>query len=212
MCLLITNLINYFNNKNSYKVLMVGLKTPRNDTVILNREMRSFNVEVVQYQNVKLEAWNLRGVDVTSAFWSHHLTNTCALVMFIHTGRQDTLHHTRHLLQGLTSLPDLKACPLLFLDSNTENPYPSEKLLKEILLLSSNNRPCHVANCNSNNGWEGGWGSFDGLNWLVAQLRVGKHNTKQKNVQNSKSNELLRTDTWTISYSTNDENICFKKK
>lgn len=72
-----------------------------------------FNVETVQYQNIKFQVWDLGGQSSIRPYWRCYFPNTSAIIYVIDSSDTDRLTTSRTELLTMLSEDELKGVPLL---------------------------------------------------------------------------------------------------
>ncbi|KAK0468119.1 small monomeric GTPase [Desarmillaria tabescens] len=135
-----------------------------NDT---NRnEAIGFNVETVQYKNIKFQVWDLGGQSSIRPYWRCYFPNTSAIIYVIDSADHSRLTTSRTELLTMLSEEELKGVPLLVFcnKQDVEGALKPEDISEQLGLAGGEkSRPWSVrGSCATK-----GEGLEDGLDWLV---------------------------------------------
>ncbi|TFY78635.1 hypothetical protein EWM64_g5377 [Hericium alpestre] len=72
-----------------------------------------FNVETVQYKNIKFQVWDLGGQSSIRPYWRCYFPNTSAIIYVIDSSDHDRLQTSRSELLTMLSEDELAGVPLL---------------------------------------------------------------------------------------------------
>ncbi|EPQ27314.1 uncharacterized protein PFL1_06941 [Pseudozyma flocculosa PF-1] len=98
-----------FGNK-EMRILMLGLDAAGKTTILyklkLNQSVTTiptvgFNVETVQYKNVKFNVWDVGGQDKIRPLWRHYYTGTQGLVFVVDSQDRDRIDEARQELHRI---------------------------------------------------------------------------------------------------------------
>ena len=169
-----------FQRKNA-TILMVGLDAAGKTTILLKLKLNEtretvptigFNVETVEYKNVKFHVWDVGGQEKLRQLWRHYYDGANAIIYVIDSNDRERMGLAKAELDRLLKDPTLAKASLLVLCNKQDLPHrltPSQIL--EILELQSNaeltqNRVWYVQGCCAHSGE----GLFEGLDWLCSHL------------------------------------------
>eukprot|EP01015_Nassula_variabilis_P035944 TRINITY_DN9150_c0_g1_i2.p1 TRINITY_DN9150_c0_g1~~TRINITY_DN9150_c0_g1_i2.p1 ORF type:complete len:107 (-),score=34.91 TRINITY_DN9150_c0_g1_i2:10-330(-) len=88
MGLTISRIFDMFSGKKDMRILMLGLDAAGKTTVLFKLKLGEvvasvptigFNVETVEYKNIRLTVWDVGGQDKIRVHWKHYYENTCLL-------------------------------------------------------------------------------------------------------------------------------------
>lgn len=129
-----------------------------------------FNVETVQYQNIKFQVWDLGGQSSIRPYWRCYFPNTSAIIYVIDSSDTDRLSTSRTELLTMLSEDELKGVPLLVFcnKQDMETAMKPERISEELGLAGGETtRPWSVRGCCATKGE----GLNDGLDWLVNAIQ-----------------------------------------
>lgn len=128
-----------------------------------------FNVETVEYKNLKFTIWDVGGQHKLRPLWKHYYLNTQAVVFVIDSSNHDRLAEAHSELAKLMSEKELKDASLLILANKQDIPGCAtiEALTEQFALYKlCCGRSWHIQACDA----QSGTGLHDGLDWLSRQL------------------------------------------
>jgi ADP-ribosylation factor protein 6 len=110
-----------FGNR-EMRILMLGLDAAGKTTILyklkLNQSVTTiptvgFNVETVQYKNVKFNVWDVGGQDKIRPLWRHYYTGTQGLVFVVDSQDRDRIGEAQQELHRILSDREMRDCLLL---------------------------------------------------------------------------------------------------
>merc|ERR1712190_29858 len=148
--LLFTKLFDRFG-KQEKRIVMVGLDAAGKTTVLYKLKIGEvvttiptigFNVENVEYKNLKFTVWDVGGQQSIRQLWKHYYSNTDGIIFVIDANDTKRIRGNEHCakeeLHRLMSEVELQDCLLLVMANKQDLPNardPSQ--LSEILELDS---------------------------------------------------------------------------
>jgi len=128
-----------------------------------------FNVEELEYKNIKFTVWDVGGLHKIRSLWKHYYYNTQAVIFVIDSSNKERLSEAQGELVKLISEDLLKDACLLILANKQD--VVGCATIEEITELFSLYKLCcgrswHIQACDATNGT----GLSDGLDWLSRQL------------------------------------------
>ncbi|CAL6068253.1 ADP-ribosylation_factor [Hexamita inflata] len=171
-------------SKKDIRILMVGLDAAGKTTILYKLSLGEavvaiptigFNVEKVEYKNIKFTMWDVGGQDVIRPLWVHYYQNTDAIIYVVDSADKDSIRiqDARDELQKLMTEDQLKDASLLVFANKQDLPKAMSlsDLSEKLELNSFRNRDWHAQACCAKTGE----GLYQGLEWLSVIL-----NKKQK--------------------------------
>uniref|UniRef100_A0A1B6M1U5 RING-type E3 ubiquitin transferase n=1 Tax=Graphocephala atropunctata TaxID=36148 RepID=A0A1B6M1U5_9HEMI len=128
-----------------------------------------FNVESVEYKNVRFNIWDIGGQPKLRPLWKHYYLNTQAVVFVIDSADKQRLPEALSELSKLMSEKELKdAALLIFANKQDVEGCESIESISEQLALAKLccGHSWHIQACDA----QSGTGLRDGLDWLSRQL------------------------------------------
>ncbi|KAL0949911.1 hypothetical protein HGRIS_009939 [Hohenbuehelia grisea] len=174
----LTSLVRWSKDKD-VRILMLGLDSAGKTTILYRLHLGEvlstiptigFNVETVEYKNIKFQVWDLGGQSSIRPYWRCYFPNTSAIIYVIDSSDVDRLATSRSELLTMLSEEELKGVPLLVFcnKQDMDNALKPEKISEELGLAGGEKtRPWSVrGSCALK-----GEGLEDGLDWLVNTLQ-----------------------------------------
>ena len=128
-----------------------------------------FNVETLEYRNIKFTLWDVGGQQKLRPLWKHYYLNTQAVIFVVDSTSRDRLAEAKNELVKLLAEKELKDACILILCSkqDAENAMPIEELSNELSLQKlCSGKSYHVQGCDARSGN----GLAESLDWLARQL------------------------------------------
>ncbi|KAG8848119.1 Arf GTPase arf1 [Tulasnella sp. 330] len=161
------------------RILMLGLDSAGKTTILYRLQIGEvvstiptigFNVETVQYKNIKFQVWDLGGQSSIRPYWRCYYANTQAIIYVIDASDHDRLTTSRAELLTMLSEEELKDVPLLVFSNKQDIPgalKPAEVSDKLGLAGGEKTRQWSVrGSCATK-----GEGLEEGLDWLVNTIQ-----------------------------------------
>lgn len=175
------NVLSWFDNlfqKKNATILMVGLDAAGKTTILMKLKLNEtketvptigFNVETVEYKNVKFHVWDVGGQEKLRQLWKHYYEGANAIIFVIDSNDRDRINIAKNELDRLLQDPMLAGATLLVLCNKQDLPHRlTPHQIADALQLQSNSggRKWYVQGCCAHSGE----GLFEGLDWLCAHL------------------------------------------
>lgn len=128
-----------------------------------------FNVETLEYKNIKFTVWDVGGQPKLRPLWKHYYLNTQAVIFVIDSSNKDRLDEAHSELVKLISEKELRdACLLILLNKQDIHGCLTIEEISDKLSLYKLccGRSWHLQACDA----PSGTGLYDGLDWLSRQL------------------------------------------
>ncbi|XP_021237252.1 E3 ubiquitin-protein ligase TRIM23 isoform X2 [Numida meleagris] len=128
-----------------------------------------FNVETVEYKNLKFTIWDVGGKHKLRPLWKHYYLNTQAVVFVVDSSHRDRVSEAHSELAKLLTEKELRDA-LLLIFANKQD-VAGALSVEEITELLSLHKLCcgrswYIQGCDARSGT----GLFEGLDWLSRQL------------------------------------------
>lgn len=157
------------------KILMLGLDNAGKTTILYKLKLNKirtcaptvgFNVETVNFRNIKFNMWDVGGQERLRPLWRHYFPETTALIFVIDSQDKDQLNETKKELYSIISEKEMQNVVLLVLANKQDlrgSLKPQE--LSEVLQLGDNlkNQIWCVVGSNALTGQ----GLVEGLSWIA---------------------------------------------
>jgi len=128
-----------------------------------------FNVETLEFKNVKITLWDVGGQHKLRPLWKHYYLNTQAVIFVLDSSNQDRLSEAHSELVKLLSEKELKDAALLILANKQDvgGCASIESVTDQFSLYKlCCGRSWHIQACDA----KSGDGLQEGLEWLSRQL------------------------------------------
>uniref|UniRef100_H0W6L9 RING-type E3 ubiquitin transferase n=1 Tax=Cavia porcellus TaxID=10141 RepID=H0W6L9_CAVPO len=128
-----------------------------------------FNVETVEYKNLKFTIWDVGGKHKLRPLWKHYYLNTQAVVFVVDSSHRDRINEAHSELAKLLTEKELRDA-LLLIFANKQD-VAGALSVEEITELLSLHKLCcgrswYIQGCDARSGM----GLYEGLDWLSRQL------------------------------------------
>ncbi len=182
MGLLITKIvdtISSFTSAKPTKILMLGLDGAGKTTVVTQHKLGEylstvptigFNVETIEYKNLKMTIWDIGGQKKIRDLWRHYYPNTDAVIFIVDSCDEERLDVAQEELHAVLADEELLDAPLLVFANKQDmakitpndiaNKFQVEKLRRPWKIQGT----CAIT----------GVGLYEGLEWLSKELKKSK--------------------------------------
>ncbi|XP_028073571.1 ADP-ribosylation factor 1-like [Camellia sinensis] len=168
-----------FGNKEA-RILVLGLDNAGKTTILYRLQMGEvvstiptigFNVETVQYNNIKFQVWDLGGQTSIRPYWRCYFPNTQAIIYVVDSSDTDRLVIAKDEFHAILEEEELKgAVVLIFANKQVLLIILSFIFMTEALALHKiKNRQWAIFKTSAIKGE----GLFEGLDWLSNTLKSG---------------------------------------
>ena len=177
-----------FAGKKNVKMLMVGLDASGKTTVLYKLKLGDlitsiptigFNVETVEYKNLKFTMWDVGGQDKLRPLWRHYFEGTDGIIFVVDSNDRDRISLARDELHKLATDDALRDATLLVLANKQDLPKamtPAE-MTDKLGLHSLRLREWYIqGSCAAT-----GEGLYEGLDWLSSSR--GRQDTSSLSCQ-----------------------------
>jgi ADP-ribosylation factor protein 1 len=122
MGLTISKLFDKFFGKKEMRILMLGLDAAGKTTILYKLKLGEvvssvptigFNVETVEYKNIKFTVWDVGGQDKIRLLWRHYFQNTQGLIFVVDSSDKERVELAREELQRMLGEEELREAVLL---------------------------------------------------------------------------------------------------
>merc|ERR1712187_1059745 len=160
------------------RILMVGLDAAGKTTVLYKLKLGEvvttiptigFNVEAVEYKNIRFTAWDIGGQEKIRALWRYYYQNTQGLIFVIDSNDRDRIEDAREELTKILVEDEMRDVVLLVLANKQDlpNAMTAAEVTDKLGLHSMRSRNWYIqATCATT-----GDGLYEGLDWLSATLK-----------------------------------------
>merc|ERR1719443_2241217 len=109
-------------SKKEMRILMVGLDAAGKTTILYKLKLGEilttiptigFNVETVEYKNIRFTVWDIGGQDKIRKLWRHYYQNTQGLIFVIDSNDRDRIEDAREELMKMLSEDEMRDAVVL---------------------------------------------------------------------------------------------------
>lgn len=172
----LTAFANIFKKKDA-RIVMVGLDAAGKTTVLFKLKLNDvvvtiptigFNVERVEYKNLRMTLWDIGGQDRLRGLWRHYYENTNGVIFVLDSADRDRLHIACDEVQKMMAEPALdNAALIVFANKQDLRGSLSSSDVIEGLKLKQIRQKWFVQPTSATNGT----GLYEGLDWLAANMK-----------------------------------------
>ncbi|KAI0980231.1 hypothetical protein GJ496_009478 [Pomphorhynchus laevis] len=165
-----------FSNKNA-RILMVGLDAAGKTTILYKLKIGEvmtfvptlgFNVETVEYKNIKFTVWDVGGQTVIRPLWRYYYENVQGIIYVVDSNDRNRIPEAKDELMHLMNEDQLSNAPLLVFANKQDLPQhasPSE-VAEQLGLTQMATRKWHIQATIATDGT----GLYEGLDWLSSAI------------------------------------------
>ncbi|XP_054806383.1 ADP-ribosylation factor 1 [Prosopis cineraria] len=168
-----------FGNKEA-RILVLGLDNAGKTTILYRLQMGEvvstiptigFNVETVQYNNIKFQVWDLGGQTSIRPYWRCYFPNTQAIIYVVDSSDTDRLVIAKEEFHAILEEEELKGAVVLIFANKQDLPgaLDAAAVTEALELHKIKNRQWSIFKASAMKGE----GLFEGLDWLSNTLKAG---------------------------------------
>eukprot|EP01105_Mastigella_eilhardi_P003442 TRINITY_DN1439_c0_g1_i9.p1 TRINITY_DN1439_c0_g1~~TRINITY_DN1439_c0_g1_i9.p1 ORF type:complete len:201 (+),score=70.86 TRINITY_DN1439_c0_g1_i9:64-603(+) len=175
----LARLVKLFSTKKEARMLMLGLDAAGKTTILYKLKLGEivttiptigFNVETVEYRNLRFTMWDVGGQDKIRPLWRHYYHTTQGLIFVVDSNDRERVAEAADVLRELTTREDLlRGATLLVLANKQDlpNAMSAAELTDRLGLHKLCDRKWYLqAACASS-----GDGLYEGLDWLATTMK-----------------------------------------
>ncbi|CAG9481792.1 ADP-ribosylation factor, putative [Plasmodium vivax] len=178
MGLLFSSILSRLFSNREIRILILGLDNA-GKTTILNRLQLGeivqtiptigFNVESVNYKNLKLQVWDLGGQSSIRPYWRCYYKNTNAIIYVIDSSDGDRLVSTKWEINMILKEPDLEGVLLVIFANkqDVQNCLSITQISKDLNLTAIRDRQWAIFSTSATKNV----GITEALDWLVSNIK-----------------------------------------
>lgn len=163
--------------KRNIKILMLGLDDSGKTTILYKLKLGDFvatvptigfNVESVEYKNIRFNVWDLGGQDMIRPLWRHYYRNTHVLIFVVDSNNKRRIYQARNELHRLINEDELSDATILIFANKQDLPgamHVSE-VAEKLKLHTISQRRWHIQSTCAKTGQ----GLNEGLMWLTNNI------------------------------------------
>ena len=166
--------------KKEARILMLGLDAAGKTTIVYKLKLGEvlnsiptigFNVETVEFKNIKFNVWDVGGQDKIRTLWRHYYPNTQGLIFVVDSSDRARVELAKEELHKMLSEEDLKdAVLLVFANKQDLGVMSVAEVIDKLDLQSIRGRDWFCQGTSALTGT----GLYEGLNWMTEKLSVKK--------------------------------------
>ena len=175
------NIMSAFKNlfgKQEVRILMVGLDAAGKTTILFKLKLGEvvttiptigFNVETVEYKNLKFTMWDVGGQDKLRPLWRHYFQNTNGVIFVVDSNDRDRVGQARDELQKMLAEDELRNAILLVFANKQDlpNAMSTTEVTEKLGLHSLRQRNWFIQGCCATTAQ----GLYEGLDWMSANIK-----------------------------------------
>jgi len=173
----LSTLWNLMFHKREVRVCMIGLDAAGKTTILNKLKLGEtlstiptigFNVDTVEYKNLKLTMWDVGGQARLRSLWKHYFQNADAVIFVVDSNDTARITEAMTELQHSLSHEDLAKASLLVYANKQDlpNAMPTSVVQDKLKLADLRGRKVYIQGCSATSGN----GLWEGLDWLSANL------------------------------------------
>lgn len=159
------------------RMLILGLDNAGKTTILYRLQLDEivetiptigFNIETVQYKNIKFQVWDLGGQTSIRPYWRCYYPNTNAVIFVVDSADRDRIGDAKQELYLMLEEEELKGVTLLVFANKQDLPgaMALDEITEALGLSSIHNRQWTIIKSSAVKGI----GITEGLDWLVSSI------------------------------------------
>jgi ADP-ribosylation factor-like protein 1 len=165
------------------RILILGLDNAGKTTILYRLQNDSeeniqtiptigFNVEVLQYKNIKFQVWDLGGQTSIRPYWRCYYPNTDAIIFVVDSCDSERLGIAKQELMAMLEEEELKDAILLVFANkqDSKGALNAQQVSEALGLPEIRNRQWSIQETSALKGS----GLFEGFDWLVTCIKGGE--------------------------------------
>ena len=156
---------------------MVGLDAAGKTTILYKLKMGEvvttiptigFNVETVEYKNIKFTVWDVGGQDKIRPLWRHYYQNTQAMIYVVDSNDRDRIGAAKEELHKMLAEDELKDAVVLIFANKQDlpNAMNCSEVSQKLELNNLRNHKWFIKSAIATTGD----GLYEGLDWLTDEV------------------------------------------
>ncbi|KAK8283582.1 hypothetical protein V6Z12_D08G104800 [Gossypium hirsutum] len=180
MGILFTKLFSSLLGNKEARILVLGLDNAGKTTILYRLQMGEvvstiqaigFNVETVQYNNIKFQVWDLGGQTSIRPYWRCYFPNTQAIIYVVDSSDTDRLVIAKEEFHAILEEEELRGAVVLIFANKQDLPgaLDAAAVTEALELHKLKSRQWAIFKTSAIKGE----GLFEGLDWLSNTLKSG---------------------------------------
>merc|ERR1712032_1294505 len=164
-------------SKQEMRILMLGLDAAGKTTVLYKLKLGEvvttvptvgFNVERVEYRNIRFTVWDVGGQDKIRRLWRHYFQGTQGLIFVVDSNDRDRIHDAHEELRKTLDDEEMRNAVLLVFANKQDlpNSMTTTEVTEKLGLHNMRNRQWFIQSTCATSGD----GLYEGLDWLSKSL------------------------------------------
>ncbi|UJR19816.1 hypothetical protein I4U23_022949 [Adineta vaga] len=160
------------------RIVMIGFDGAGKTTILYKLKLEEivttistigFNVETIEYKNIKFTLWDVGGQSQLRLLWRHYFQGTNGLIFVVDSHDRERIDEIRDILHETLSEEELQGIPLLIFANKQDlsDIMNTIELTDKLNLHSLSNRSWHIQPACTLDGT----GLNQGLDWLANQFQ-----------------------------------------
>eukprot|EP01006_Ploeotia_vitrea_P023101 TRINITY_DN55552_c0_g1_i1.p1 TRINITY_DN55552_c0_g1~~TRINITY_DN55552_c0_g1_i1.p1 ORF type:complete len:190 (-),score=25.25 TRINITY_DN55552_c0_g1_i1:144-713(-) len=156
-----------------FRIVLVGLDAAGKTTLLYKLKLGEivttiptigFNVETVEYKNLKFTMWDIGGQDRLRPLWRHYFEGSKAVIFVVDSNDSSRVSVARDELHKMMAEDELRNAALLVFANKQDlpNAIPTSRLVDQLGLHSFKNKNWFIQGTCATTGQ----GIYEGLDWL----------------------------------------------
>ena len=149
--------------------ILYKLQNEAEDEEVMTIPTIGFNVETLQYKNIKFQVWDLGGQTSIRPYWRCYYQNTNAVIYVVDSADTERMGISKQELVTMLEEEELKDAALMVFANKQDlpNAATAEVIAEKLGLSALKNRQWQIFKTSALKGD----GLYDGLDWLISTLR-----------------------------------------
>ena len=175
---MLSSMLKSLFGKMEARILMVGLDAAGKTTILYKLKLGEivstiptigFNVETVEYKNLKFTVWDVGGQDKLRPLWRHYFQNTNGIIFVIDSNDKGRVEQARDELMKMLLEDELRDAALLVFANKQDlpNAMTTSEIIDKIGLHTLRQRSWYIQGCCATSGE----GLYEGLDWLASNVK-----------------------------------------
>ncbi|EPY42857.1 Arf/Sar family, other [Angomonas deanei] len=156
---------------------MVGLDAAGKTTILYKLKLGEvvttvptigFNIETVEYKNLKFTIWDVGGQQRLRSLWHYYYQNTNGIIFVIDSADHDRIGEAKSEMEKLLEDEELKSASLLVFANKQDIPgaLSTAQVTEKLELTRFRSRQWYIQGCCATTAQ----GLYEGLDWLAANI------------------------------------------
>jgi len=176
----VDKIANSFGTTKPTKILLLGLDGAGKTTTLYRLKLKKFvntiptigfNVENIDYKNLRMTVWDIKGQNNVRELWKHYYSDTDALIFIINSHDEKRFELAKEELYKLLAAEELRDIPVLVYANKQDIGKITPEIMLTKLELGKFKNPWKVQGTCA----KSGEGLYEGLDWLSKEIKKRKN-------------------------------------